>query len=73
MYSIRDQLPGNPRTVEHVYNPPGCSTSLSVNPLVVKDNTFQELWTFKENRQNCLKLWFPSKQGAFYHQASLLY
>ena len=29
------------------------------------------LWTYRESKQNCLKLWFPSKQGAFYHWVSL--
>ena len=43
VYSIRDQLPGNSQTLQHVYSPPGCSTSLFVNPLAVQDNTFQDI------------------------------
>ena len=43
MYSIRDQSQRILKTPQHVYNPPGCSTSLSVNPLTVQDNTFQDI------------------------------
>ena len=42
VYSIRDQSQGIPQTPQHVYTP-GCSTSLSVNPLTVQDNTFQNI------------------------------
>ena len=43
VYSTGDQLPGNPQTLQHVYSTPGCSTSLSVTPLAVQDNTFQDI------------------------------
>ena len=45
VYSIRDHSQGISQTPQHVYNPPGCSTSLclSVNPLTVQDNTFQDI------------------------------
>ena len=43
VYSIRDQSPGTPQTPQHVHSLPGCSTSLSANPLVVQDNTFQDI------------------------------
>ena len=43
VYSTRDQLPRNPQTLQHVYSTPGCSTSLSVTPLAVQDNTFQDI------------------------------
>ena len=43
VYSPRDQLPKNPQTLQHVYSPPGCFTSLSVTPLAVQDNTFQDI------------------------------
>ena len=35
VYSVRDQLPGNPQLKQHVYSPPGCSISLSVNPRTI--------------------------------------
>ena len=57
VYSARDQLPGNPQLPQHVYSPPGCPTSLSVNPLAIQDNTFQDI-------VNIQRLWSPSKQGA---------
>ena len=38
-----DILPRTPQTLQHVYSPPGCSTSLSVTPLAVQDNTFQDI------------------------------
>ena len=36
-------LPRNPQTLQHVYSTPGCSTSLSVTPLAVQDNIFQDI------------------------------
>ena len=71
VYSIRDQSQRILQTPQHVYSPQGCSKSLSVNPLTAQDKP-KILWTFKESRQNCLKVWFPSKQGAFFHQVSFL-
>jgi len=35
--------PGNPQTPPHVYSSSSCSTSLSVNPLAVQDNTFEDI------------------------------
>ena len=43
VYSVTDQLPGNPLLPQHVYNPPGCPTGLPVNPLAIQDNTFQDI------------------------------
>ena len=43
VYSIRDQSQGIPQTPQHVYSPRSCSTSLSVNPLAVQNNTFQDI------------------------------
>ena len=43
VYSTGGQLPGNPQTLQHVYSTPGCSTSLSVTPLAVQHNTFQDI------------------------------
>ena len=68
MYSIRDPSQRILQTTQHVYSQPGCSTSLSANPLTVQGKIS---WTFKGSKQNCLKLWFLIKQGAFFHQVSL--
>ena len=43
VYATGDQLPRNPQTLQHVYSTPGCSTSLSVTPLAVQDNNFQDI------------------------------
>ena len=43
VYSIRDQSQGIPQTPQRVYSPPSRSASLSVNPLTVQDNTFQDI------------------------------
>ena len=43
VYSTRDQLPRNPQTLQHVYSTPSCSTSLSVTPLAVQGNSFQDI------------------------------
>ena len=43
LYSIRDPSQRILQTLQHVYSPPGCSTSFSNNPLTVQDNTFQDI------------------------------
>ena len=68
VYSVRDQLPRNPQMPQHVYSPTGCSTTLSVSPFAVQDNTFQDI---EEADGIVSKLWFPSKQGAFCDRVSL--
>ena len=43
VYPIRGQPQRILQTLQHVYSPPGCSTSFSVNPLTAQDDTFQDI------------------------------
>jgi len=43
VYSIRDASQRILQKLQHVYSLQGYSTSLSVNPLTVQDNTFQDI------------------------------